>query len=427
MDIDAALMTGKGTGAISTIQIVGKGARSLLRKLFKPVGTRPAKFTMGEILLGTICDGAEVIDQVTLGCEGPDNFAIHCHGNPLIVEMIMELLRKHGASLVTVEQLLARTLAVQESSNTIAIEARLAQANTKTIEGARIVANQVDAGLAGAAQDRLDGMDGMSLDEIKAEAVRILRNSKPARLIMYGCTAVMTGPPNSGKSTLLNYLAGRQKAIVTDIKGTTRDWVEAEFRIGPLSVTLIDTAGLDAELSDSQPQDSRLGLAPPADDGGASPTLHDPELEPASSGSRPGIDQAVRQKTTEILEQADLVLLVLDGSRPAHHLDEELLGRISNKRVITILNKSDLPTQFDPGRLPEFLSEPVRISARDGAGIEELAQSMRRISGVDGFDLHQPVCFTGRQEDLLRQLTTVGSGQRAGEIIRELLSGQLVV
>jgi len=393
MDIDAALMTGKGTGAISTIQIFGDGARPLLRKLFRPVGTRPAKFTMGEILLGTICDGSEVIDQVTLGCEGPDNFAIHCHGNPLIVEMIMELLRKHGANLVTAEQLLAKTLATQESSNTIAIEARLAQANTKTIEGAKIVANQVDSGLAETAQDWLDGIDRMSLDEIQAEAVRILHNSQPARLIMYGCTAVLTGPPNSGKSTLLNYLAGRQKAIVTDIKGTTRDWVEAECRIGALSVKLIDTAGLDPELS----------------------------------GLEPGIDKVARGKTTELLEQANLILLVLDGSRSAHDLDEELLDRVSRKRVITVLNKSDLPAQFDTGRLPKFLPDPIQISAKQGAGIKCLQETIRRTLHVSDLNFQQPLCFTDRQANLLKRLTTAKSNKQASSIITELLKDRLCV
>ena len=386
-------MTGKGTGAISTIQIFGDSAEGVLRKIFKPTGTRPVQFKPGEILLGTICDDVEVIDQITLGCEGPDTLAIHCHGNPLIVEMIMELLRKHGANLVTAEQLLARTLVAQESPNTIAIEARLAQAKAKTIEGAKIIASQIHAGLSEKARAWLDGVEieEISLDEIKAEALRILRNSQPARLIMYGCTAVLTGPPNSGKSTLLNYLAGRQKAIVTDIKGTTRDWVRAECRMGWLSVWLIDTAGLDPELS----------------------------------GPEPGIDKAARAKAAELLDRADMVLLVLDGSRPADELDRELLDRISNRQVITVLNKSDLPARFDTRRLPKFLSEPVPISAKDGTGIEHLTETIRQACGTASSHLQQPVCFTDRQQDLLTQLTNAESRQQAASIITDLLDGQL--
>jgi tRNA modification GTPase len=391
MTIHAALMTGKGTGAISTIEVFGYSAESVIREIFKPAGAKPVSFETGQVLLGTIADDVEVIDQVTLGCEGPDSFAIHCHGNPLIVEMIMELLRKHGASPVTAEQLLAETLASQESSNTIAIEARLAQPRAKTVQGTRIIANQTDGGLANAAQSWLDSIDDVYLDEIKAETVRILRNSQSAKLIIYGCTAVLTGPPNSGKSTLLNFLAGRQKAIVTGIKGTTRDWVEATCRIGSLSVNLIDTAGLD----------------------------------PGLSGPEPRISEAAQERTAELLEQADLVLLVLDGSKPADELDEELLDRISGKRIITVLNKSDLPAKLDISRLPRFLSEPIRISAKEGMGMEYLSERIRQESGTANFDLKQSTYFTDRQKGLLIQLANAESKQRAASIITDLLRGRL--
>ncbi len=384
-------MTGKGTGAISTIEIFGDCAQDVLRKIFEPAGTRPVQFKPGDILLGTIRDDVEVIDQVTLGCEGPDTFAIHCHGNPLIVEVIMQLLGKHGASLVTAEQLLAKTLAAQELFNTIAIEAKLAQTKAKTIEGTKIIANQIGAGLSEKAQTWLDGIEEVSLDQIKAEAVRILRQSQAARLIMYGLTAVLTGPPNSGKSTLLNFLAGRQKAIVTDIKGTTRDWVEATCQIAPLSVTLIDTAGLDEQPSEPQRT----------------------------------VEQAAREKTTEILDRVDLVLLVLDGSGPAEELDGELIERICDKQVITVLNKSDLPGRFDAGRLPKFLSEPVRISAKEGTGIKHLTETIRQTSGTIDFNLQQPVCFTDRQENLLTQLTNTEFKRQAVSITMDLLDGQV--
>jgi len=386
-------MTGQGTGAISTIEIFGDCALAVLRKIFKPVGTRPVQFKPGEILLGTICDDVEAIDQVTLGCEGPETFVIHCHGNPLIVEVIMQLLGKHGVSLVTAEQLLAKTLAAQELLNTIEIEAKLAQTKAKTIEGTKIIANQIGAGLSEKAQTWLDGVEEVSLDQTKAEAVRILRQSQAARLIMYGCTAVLTGPPNSGKSTLLNFLAGRQKAIVTDIKGTTRDWVEATCQIASVSVTLIDTAGLDEQPSEPQRT----------------------------------VEQAAREKTVEILDRADLVLFVLDASGPAEEFDGELIEKICDKQVITVLNKSDLPTRFDTGRLPKFLSEPVRISAKEGTGIKHLTETIRATCGTVDFNLQQPVCFTDRQENLLGQLTNAESKQQAASIIMDLLDGQFSV
>ena len=393
MNVFAAVMTGKGTGAISTIQIVGDSAETVIKKVCKPAGTKPLEFKTGEILLGTICDGNEVIDQVTIGCEGPDNFAINCHGNPLIVEMIMQLLLRHGAALLTAEQLLKKLLTAQKSADTIAIEAKLAQVKARTIQGTKIIANQIDTGLTKKARIWLDSIDEIYLDTIKAEAIEILQKSQAAKLIIYGCTAVLTGPPNSGKSTLLNCLAGRQKAIVTDIKGTTRDWVSARCRIGPLSVKLIDTAGLDEKLQDHQDN----------------------------------IEVSAQKKTVEVLERADIILLVLDASRPIEELDDQITKRFNNKKIITVLNKSDLPAQFDTSRLPVTLSSTVQISAKEGTGIEYLSEEIIKTVGAADFDLREPVSFTSRQENMLKTLTDAKSKQQVASIITELLNGKLRV
>ena len=390
MSTFAAVMTGTGTGAISTIQIFGDSAETIIKKVFKPVSPKSVEFKTGEILLGTICDGDKVIDQVTIGCESPGTFAINCHGNPLIVEMIMQLLEHHGVVLLTPEQLLEKILTAQQPANTIAIEAKLAQAKAKTLQGTKIIVNQIDAGLTQKAKGWLENIDEISLDTIKTEATQILQKSQAAKLIIYGCTAVLTGPPNSGKSTLLNCLAGRQKAIVTDIKGTTRDWVSARCRIGLLSVKLIDTAGLNENL-----------------------------LNPQND-----IDESAQKKTVEILERADIILLVLDNSQPAKEFNEQLLEKIGDKKIITVLNKSDLPSQFDAGRLPEILSNSVHISAKEGTGIERLSEKIIKTTEAADFDLREPIYFTDRQEKLLKKITNIKSNHQAASIITKLLSGR---
>ncbi len=391
MNTFAAVMTGKGTGAISTVQVFGDSAEAVVKKIFKPTGTKPAEFKTGEILLGTIADGNETIDQVTIGCEQANSFAINCHGNPLIVADIMQLLQRCGATLLTAEQLLTKILSAQKSVNTIAVEAKLAQLKAKTIQGTKIIINQVDTGLSKKTAEWLQNINAISLNQISAEAERILENSRTAKLIIAGCTAALIGPPNSGKSTLLNCLAGRQKAIVTDIKGTTRDWVEAVCRIESLSLRLIDTAGLD-------------------------------EKAPAHKDT---IEKAAQKKSFQILEQADLVMLVLDNSQTNDQLDERLVEKIAEKLVLTCLNKSDLPAKFDTGKLPEILSNIVPISAKEDIGIENLLEKIRRICGVADFDLKTPVVFTSRQENLLKQLKNAKSKQQATSIITELLNGQV--
>jgi len=391
MNTFAAVMTGKGTGAISTVQVFGDSAEAVVKKIFKPAGTKPAKFKTGEILLGAIADGNETIDQVTIGCEQANSFAINCHGNPLIVADIMQLLQRRGATLLTAEQLLTKILSAQKSVNTIAVEAKLAQLKAKTIQGTKIIINQVDTGLSKKAAEWLANINAISLNQISAEAERILENSRTAKLIIAGCTAALIGPPNSGKSTLLNCLAGRQKAIVTDIKGTTRDWGEAVCRIESLSLGLIDTAGLDGKLSVAED----------------------------------AIEKAARKKSVQILEQADLVMLVLDNSQPDERLNEYLLEKIADKKIITVLNKCDLPAKFETDKLPKILSDTIQISAREGTGIENLLEKIRRVCGVTDFDLKTPVVFTSRQENLLKQLKNAKSKQQATSIITELLNGQV--
>lgn len=384
-------MTGKGTGAISTVQLFGDSAEAVVKKIFKPAGAKPAKFKTGEILLGTIADDNETIDQVTIGCEQANSFAIHCHGNPLIVADIMQLLQRRGARLLTAEQLLTKMLSAQKAINTIALEAKLAQLKAKTLQGTKIIANQIDAGLSKKAAEWLRNINAISPEQISSELERILQKSQTAKLIIYGSTAALIGPPNSGKSTLLNCLAGRQKAIVTDIKGTTRDWVEAVCQIESLSLRLIDTAGLD-------------------------------ERPPALKDT---IGEAAQKKSIQILEQADLVLLVLDNSQANDQLDKGLLEKIADKKVLTVLNKYDLPPTFNTGKLPEILSNTVQISAKDGTGIENLIEKIRRVCGITDFDLKTNVCFTNRQNNLLKQLTNIKSKQQATSIITELLNGRV--
>ena len=394
MSTFAAVMTAQGVGAISTIQLFGDSAETIIKKIFKPTGKNPLILKPGIIRLGTIADNGETIDQVTIGCEGRNSFAINCHGNPLIVADIMQLLAKHDVKLLTAEQLLCKIFSEEKSLSTIAIEAKLTQPKAKTLEGTKIIVNQIGGGLSKTAMQWLQEINAIPLKEIADDAKRILQASQSAKLIIAGCKVAIAGPPNTGKSTLLNYLAGRQKAIVTDIKGTTRDWVSGQCQIDSLALKLIDTAGLDDQLT-AAPEDT--------------------------------IEKASQQKAVEILEQADLVLLVLDNSQTTDQLDDVLIEKIAGKRALTVLNKSDLPAGFDTGKLPKVLSDTVQISAKFGTGIANLTEKIRQILSVVGFDLKQPVCITDRQKNLLKQLTDVKSKSKAHSIITELLNGKLSV
>jgi tRNA modification GTPase len=394
MSTFAAVMTGHGTGAISTIEVFGDGAGAVIEKIFRPAGGEAPTFEVGRILLGTIVDGGETIDQVVIGCEGTKAIAINCHGNPLIVEMIMELLHKQGAELIIAEQLLAKELVARESLNTIAVEAKLAQVRSLTLEGTRIILKQIEGGLNEKAAQWLEQTGAISVEQMRAEAVQVLRDSETARLIIFGCTAAIVGPPNSGKSTLLNYLCGRQKAIVTDIKGTTRDWVSARCQVGPLSVELIDTAGLDESLVESVDSE---------------------------------VTRAAQQRAVELLEKADLVLLVLDSGEPMSRIDDGVLEKVAGKKMLTVINKCDLASRLESDELRPILKDGVRISAKFGTGVENLVQKIPQTCGAIGFDSNSAVCVSERQENLLKQLQKAQSMDEAVRIIRELLNGRLNV
>jgi len=383
-------MTGKGTGAISSIQVFGAAAEEAVRKIFKPAGEKSQALKPGKICLGTITDGHETIDKVTIGCEGTDNFAINCHGNPLIVADIMKLLSYEGAELISAEQMRLRLLLSRRELNTLQIEAKLALTGAKTLEGTQIIANQIAAGLNQTIRKWLGDIEEGQGEQVKAEAEKILDASRTAELIINGCKAVLAGPANTGKSTLLNTLAGRQKAIVTDIKGTTRDWVSAECKVGPVCIEFVDTAGLDEGLKEE-------------------------------------IEIQARRKAVEILRRAELVLLVLDVNKPNRQLEQNLLEKVSGKKILTVLNKNDLPTVFDETALPQSLQNTVRISAKYAGRIEEFTEKILQVLGVAGFEINQAVCITKRQQNLLGQLTKADSLKQARPLITELLKGPVRV
>ena len=398
----AAVMTGAGSGAIATIQIFGTKAKPVLEKIFRPQGDKKTSFKSGDIILGTINDVERIIDQVTIGCEGKDLFAVNCHGNPLITADITEMLQSHKVIVITSQQLLQKIYCAQ-GLRTIQIEAGIAQASAKTIAGTKIILYQTDKGLNKKAQGWLKTLRQANykfIKRIQKQAGKILEDSKTAKILIDGAKIAITGPPNSGKSTLLNYLAGNVKSIVTDIAGTTLDYVTCQCRMGSLFAELTDTAGLE-----------RRG----AEDGG----------QQTKNEEQRAVERIAQKRSMEIIGDADLVLLVLDRSRQTGQLDEKLIKKTAHKRTVTILNKADLPSKLNIFKLPKELRNCVTTSAKTGEGIENLVSRIQQNLGVSDFNLRTAVCVTSRQEKLLKNLIEAQSRQQAVRIITELLNSRL--
>jgi tRNA modification GTPase len=390
----AAVMTAKATGPIATIQLHGPSAQKIIKKIFSPNSKKSPDLKPGKILVGTIKKQNTTIDHVTIACLDKKNFALHPHGNPIIVEKIVKLLKSNKAKIISADQLLTKTLSADKNLNSIAVEAKINLPKAQTLTGTKLIANQIEKGLNQTAQNWLKKINPDNLEKIKARARQILSDTAIAKFLIRRSTVIIAGPPNAGKSTLLNTLCGKTKAVVTEIPGTTRDWVSADCQIGPLPTTLIDTAGLDRQLSET-----------PRDD----------------------IEKLAQQKSFKLLADADIVLLVLDLTQPADRLSQALLEKIAGKNVLTVLNKSDLTQKLDEKKLPPALTQKVKISAKTGQNLEKLIEQIQKISRIDSLDLNAPICTTDRQKSLLKKIAAANSTPIASSLIQQLLNAPLRV
>jgi len=296
-------------------------------------------------------------------------------------------LQKKGAELIEADEFLAKTL---EGQNSIAIEAKITQSKAQSLVGVKIASYQITEGLSNWANENLE--NNFDLEQLKTQARQILKKSKIASYLLYGVKILIAGPVNSGKSSLLNCLAGQQKAIVTDIKGTTRDWITGQCKMGQLKTELIDTAGLNEKLT-----------------------------------AQGDIDKESQQKSIQLLTDCDLVLLVLDSSKGIEQLEQSLLGKLKGKKVLAVLNKSDLDKKIDAENLPTDCADVVEISAKDSVGIETLSAKIQDCLGVIDFNVSQPICITTRQQNLLFDVIQADNQPRAKDVIQDLLIGEVSV
>jgi tRNA modification GTPase len=398
--IIAGVMTAKTVAGISSIQVLGEGAEEVLNRIFvselhriKPVTidprfrgddrklvqrTPPAidKFVVGSILHGNIVEGEKIVDEVIIGCEGENSFSINCHGNPIIVENILGLLKKNGVKMAEANEILEFMAEKKYARNIIIVEAEVAAAKAATFDGAKIIKHQTQMGLLQTAEWLGKHINVLNIEDIKIGAEQILDDSEIASYFINGVKIVLAGPPNSGKSTLFNYLCGKEKAIVTDIAGTTRDWLSAKIRLKKIQAEIFDTAGIDDALS-----------------------------------GKNIIDAESQKRAVELAAVADLVLYVTDGATNSIVPDYKTF----RKKLIICINKSDLGTNV--------IGDGVRISAKTGSGVKELIDEIENILGVSEFDLKKTVCFTDRQRKIVRQIAIANHKEQIKEALGQLLQG----
>lgn len=379
-DTIAAISTPQGPGAIGILRLSGPEAVSIAEKCFKPLGRKGLReHRPRELVYGDLLDsGGQAIDRVlctySLGPSsytGEDTAELQCHGSPMVLTLGLEALFAAGARQARAGEFTRRAflngrldLAQAEAVGDL-LEAR-------SREGARHAAGQ----LAGALSERIGDiysalvdvmahfhavldypdedidpfrMEELSntLEEQSDKLWKLVGSGHAGMLLSEGLKCPIVGRPNAGKSSLLNALVGYDRAIVTDIPGTTRDTVEVSVQVEGVLVRLIDTAG----LRESDDPIERMGAA----------------------------------RSRAAMEGCNLILMVCDGSAPFTEEDVELLEECLNRAdTVLVWNKADLPSAPVPFlALPEELGEhlhTVSVSAKTGAGLEELRETIRTLA-----------------------------------------------
>ena len=367
-DTIAAIATAMSNSGIGIVRISGDEALDVADRIFRPKkGSRKVSdMETHTIHYGYVTDGDEVIDEVMLlimkaprsyTCE--DTIEIDCHGGVLVMKKILETVLKYGARPAEPGEFTKRAflngridlsqaesvIDVINAQNELALKSSVSQLQGAVLEKIKAIRAVVLHEIA-FIESALDDPEHVSLEgypeqlhEIMSDAhskvKKLLDSSDNGKMLKEGINTAIVGKPNAGKSSLLNILVGEERAIVTEIAGTTRDILQEQIQIGGIGLNVIDTAG----IRDTEDIVEKIGV----------------------------------NKSREYIEKADLIIYVVDSSTELDENDQEIIEAIQNKKAIVLLNKSDLDAKTDASVLQTQLSKPIlSISAKNNTGIHEL-------------------------------------------------------
>ena len=410
-DTIAAIATGSVNAGIGIIRISGTEAIAVADRIFraKKQGKTVEQLPGYSALFGNVCDGDCVLDEaVCLVMRAPNSYTtedvveLQWHGGRIMLQRILDLVLRSGARPAEPGEFTKRAFlggridAAQAESvmdmiyarNELAARSSAAQLRgtlSLRIRELREMILEHVAYIESALDDpenySLEGYGDVlrpQIEETLVQVDRLLATAEEGKLIREGIRTVILGKPNAGKSSLLNQLLGEERAIVTEIAGTTRDTLEEDVQIQGIPLRIIDTAGI---------------------------------RDTVDTVEKIGVDKAKNSVT-----DADLVLYVVDGARPLDMDDTRIMELLEGRRVITVINKIDVEQTVDKMWIMEQIKAPVvELSARTGEGMEELRKCLTDMFFHGTLSMNDEVYITN-----LRQKQAL---QEAADSLRQVLTG----
>lgn len=372
-DTIAAIATAMTASGIGIVRISGDEAFDVIDRIYRSKNGKKvlSKEPSHTIHYGYIMDGDEMIDEVmVLLMKAPNSYTredtieIDCHGGVLVMRRILETVLKYGARPAEPGEFTKRAflngridlsqaesvIDIIQSKNDFALKSSISQLNGVLTDKIRAIRAKIIHEIA-FIESALDDPEHISIDgygekleqiveEIQTELEKMIRSSENGSILKEGINTVIVGKPNAGKSSLLNVLVGKERAIVTDIAGTTRDVLEEQINLNGISLNIIDTAG----IRNTEDVVEKIGV----------------------------------DKAKQYLGDADLVIYVVDSSTALDENDEEIIAMLADKKAVVLLNKSDLAAVTTVDDLAKRLDQKIiPVSTKENTGIEEFENTIK--------------------------------------------------
>ena len=405
----AAISTAMSASGIGIIRISGENAMDVISRIYRSKGGKKQikEQPTHTSHYGYIYDGVELIDEVLVMLmraprtfTGEDTVEIDWLGGVFAMKRVLETVLKNGAEIAAPGEFTKRAflngrldlsqaeavMDVIQAKNEYALRSSMDQLRGSVYRAIKEIREKLIYHIA-YIESALDDPEHISLDGYPQELLEVvdkeqkkvkelLKSSSDGKMIQEGIQTVILGKPNAGKSSLLNLLIGENKAIVTDIAGTTRDILEEYITLHGITLKIIDTAG----IRETEDVVEKIGVS----------------------------------RAREMGQKADLILYVVDSSAPLDENDEEIIGMLSDKKAIVLYNKTDLTPVVDMQDLKKRTGHPViPISAKEETGVFELEEEIKSMFFSGNLSFNDEVYITNA-----RHKAALEEADRSLELVR---------